>query len=72
MKTDSFDFDLPEHLIAQYPTEQRGRSRLLVLDRKTGNTIDSMVEDIVSFIEPGTLMVFKRLESAKSQTIRNM
>ncbi|HNP92361.1 MAG TPA: tRNA preQ1(34) S-adenosylmethionine ribosyltransferase-isomerase QueA [Rectinema sp.] len=67
MKTDSFDFDLPEHLIAQYPTEQRGRSRLLVLDRKTGNTIDSMVEDIVSFIEPGTLMVFNDSKVRKAR-----
>lgn len=58
MRTDDFNFDLPENLIAQFPPEQRGQSRLMVLDRATGNTIDAMVSDIASYIEPGTLMIF--------------
>lgn len=58
MKTDDFNFELPESLIAQYPPEHRGESRLMVLDRTTGKTVDAMVADIASFIEPGTLMVF--------------
>lgn len=58
MKTDDFNFELPENLIAQYPPERRGESRLMVLDRATETTIDAMVADIASFIEPGTLMVF--------------
>ena len=36
MKTGDFFFELPEHLIAQYPIEQRGQSRLMTLDRVTG------------------------------------
>ena len=36
MRTDDFTFELPEHLIAQYPPEKRGLSRLMLLDRKTG------------------------------------
>jgi len=58
MKTDDFNFELPESLIAQYPTEHRGESRLMVLDRTTGKTFDAKTADIASFIEPGTLMVF--------------
>ena len=36
MKTDDFDFELPEELIAQHPIEKRDESRLMVLDKKTG------------------------------------
>ena len=58
MKTDDFNFELPERLIAQYPPEHRGQSRLMVLDRAAQKTFDAMVADIASFIEPGTLMIF--------------
>ena len=37
MRTDDFNFDLPEELIAQHPLEQRDHSRLLVLDKHSGN-----------------------------------
>jgi len=67
MKTDSFNFDLPKHLIAQYPTEERGRSRLMVLDRRTGNIVDSMVEDVASFIEANALMVFNDSKVRKAR-----
>ena len=36
MRTDDFDFDLPEDLIAQHPLEKRDQSRLLVLDKQSG------------------------------------
>ena len=36
MKVSDFDFDLPEELIAQHPLEKRDSSRLMVLDKKTG------------------------------------
>ncbi len=58
MKTDDFNFDLPAHLIAQFPPEHRGESRLMVLNRAMGTLTDSMVADVVSFIEPGSIMVF--------------
>jgi S-adenosylmethionine:tRNA ribosyltransferase-isomerase len=58
VRTDDFSFDLPEELIAQFPPERRGESRLLVLDRASGARIHSAVRDLASHIEPGTLMVF--------------
>lgn len=58
MKTDDFNFDLPESLIAQFPPERRGSSRLFVLDRDTGERSHALVSDLVRFVEPGTLMVF--------------
>ena len=38
MNTNDFDFDLPEELIAQTPLEKRDASKLLILDRKQGNS----------------------------------
>ncbi|HNX72676.1 MAG TPA: S-adenosylmethionine:tRNA ribosyltransferase-isomerase, partial [Spirochaetales bacterium] len=58
MKTDDFNFDLPEELIAQYPTGERGTSRLFVVDRKNHRHIHTMVTQIRDFVEPGTVMVF--------------
>jgi len=58
VRTDDFSFELPEELIAQYPPERRGQSRLLVLDRATGARAHAMVRDLADYVEPGTLMVF--------------
>ncbi|MCX8013467.1 MAG: S-adenosylmethionine:tRNA ribosyltransferase-isomerase, partial [Rectinema sp.] len=67
MKTEDFNFELPESLIAQYPPEVRGLSRLMVLDRGTGAITDSVVADIASFVEPGTLMVFNDSKVRKAR-----
>jgi S-adenosylmethionine:tRNA ribosyltransferase-isomerase len=58
MKTADFDFDLPEGLIAQYPPEERGASRLMVLDRRTGRREHRMTRELPSILEKGTLLVF--------------
>lgn len=58
MKTDDFNFDLPERLVAQYPVKERGSSRLFVLNRSTGQYEHSMAAELARFIEPGTVMVF--------------
>ena len=46
LKTKDFYFDLPKNLIAQYPTAESGKSRLMLLDRKTGIRSHLMVEDL--------------------------
>ncbi len=58
MRTDDFNFNLPEAQIAQYPAERRGESRLFVLDRTSGRRTHSSVKELAAFLEPGTLMVF--------------
>ena len=56
MRTDDFDFDLPEPLIAQHPADQRDASRLL---RVTADAItDHRVRDLCDFLKPGDIMVF--------------
>ena len=75
MKTDDFNFDLPETSIAQYPPERRGDSRLLVLDRAGSvaaqpdriHQTHSMVKDLLRFLEPGTLMVFNDSKVRKAR-----
>jgi S-adenosylmethionine:tRNA ribosyltransferase-isomerase len=58
VRTDDFSFDLPEELIAQHPPERRGESRLLLLDRSSGERRHSRVAELADWLEPGTLMVF--------------
>mgnify|MGYP000155228455 CR=1 FL=1 len=55
MKRQDFYFDLPEELIAQDPLEDRSSSRLLVLDKETGETSHSHFKEIVGLSEPGGL-----------------
>ena len=56
MHLDEFDFDLPQGLIAQDPLEDRAGSRLLVLDKETGEVEHRMFRDILSFLQD----VYKR------------
>ncbi|MCL2763187.1 MAG: tRNA preQ1(34) S-adenosylmethionine ribosyltransferase-isomerase QueA [Treponema sp.] len=51
MKTSDFFFELPEQLIAQHPPEQRGQSRLMVLDRLTGKHLHRMVEELPEILQ---------------------
>lgn len=57
MRLSEFDFELPEHLIAQAPPEKRGASRLLVVDRASGTWQDRSVADLPDLLSPGDLLV---------------
>lgn len=57
MKTDDFDYYLPEELIAQHPAEKRDHARLLVLDRETGEIEDKYFYDIIDYLNPGDVLV---------------
>lgn len=57
MKTDDFDFDLPEKLIAQTPLKQRDGSRLLVLDKETGEIQHQHFDHIIDYLRPGDALV---------------
>jgi len=58
MKTSDFRFDLPEELIAQYPSEQRSASRLLALNGNDGSLQDLQFTDLMTLLEPDDLLVF--------------
>ena len=57
MKTDDFDYSLPEELIAQSPAAVRDACRMLVLGRQTGSIEDCIFRDILKFLRPGDLLV---------------
>ena len=57
MKTDDFDFYLPDKLIAQTPLEKRDSSRLLVLDKKTGNIEHQTFSNIIDYLNEGDVLV---------------
>ena len=57
MKASEFDFYLPEELIAQHPLEKRDESRLMVLDKKTGEIEHKKFYDIIDYLEPGDVLV---------------
>ncbi len=57
MKTSDFYFDLPEELIAQTPIEPRDHSRLLSINRRTGEIEHRHFYDIIDYLNPGDLLV---------------
>ena len=57
MKTSDFYYDLPQELIAQDPLEDRSSSRLLVLERKTGEMEHRVFRDITEYLRPGDCLV---------------
>lgn len=58
MKVSDFHYDLPERLIAQYPLPQRSASRLLHLERESGQWADRRFADLPELLEPEDLLVF--------------
>lgn len=67
MRVSDFEFDLPGYLIAQHPAPLRAQSRLLVLDRESGETSDHHFADLPSLIEPGDLLVFNNTRVIKAR-----
>ena len=57
MKVSDFDFYLPEELIAQHPLEKRDESRLMVLDKKTGEIEHKKFYDIIDYLNKGDTLV---------------
>ena len=57
MKTEDFDYELPEHLIAQTPLQRRDASKLLVLDKETGKIEHHVFSDILEYLNEGDVLV---------------
>lgn len=58
LRTSDFDYPLPKALIAQYPADPRDSSRLMVLERGTGELSHHRFNQILRYFEPGDLIVF--------------
>ena len=57
MKTSDFNFDLPEELIAQVPIKDRTSSKLMVLNKETGEIEHRIFKDIIDYLNPGDCLV---------------
>jgi S-adenosylmethionine:tRNA ribosyltransferase-isomerase len=57
MDLKEFTYDLPECLIAEYPSRERQASRLLVVNRRNGELVHSVFSDVGDFLDPGDLLV---------------
>ena len=57
-KLSQFDFDLPEHLLADRPSYNRDESRLMVVDRKTGTIEHKLFKDLIDYFDEGDVMIF--------------
>ncbi len=58
MKLSHFKFDLPDELLAEYPSEQRDEARLMVLNRKDQTIEHKHFKDLVNYFDEGDIMVF--------------
>ena len=69
MKVENFDYDLPEELIAQTPLEKRDASRLLVLDKKSGELEHRHFYDIIDYLEEGDTLVLNNTKVLPARLI---
>ena len=69
MRLDDFDYDLPQELIAQVPAGERGGSRLLHLDGKTGALADRRFRDILELVAPGDVVVMNDTRVIKARLV---
>ncbi|NLM34266.1 MAG: tRNA preQ1(34) S-adenosylmethionine ribosyltransferase-isomerase QueA [Clostridiales bacterium] len=57
MKVEDFYFDLPKELIAQHPLEKRDESRLMILDKNTGEIEETTFKNIIQYLKEGDCLV---------------
>ena len=67
MLVSDYNYDLPEEVIAQHPPKVRGTTRLLAINRKTGEITDSHYADLADFLQPGDLIVLNDTKVMRSR-----
>ena len=69
MKTDDFDYYLPEELIAQTPLPDRASSRLMLLDKNTGKIKHEIFKNIINYLQPGDALVLNNTKVIPARLI---
>ena len=69
MKTSDFDYNLPEELIAQTPIKDRDKSRLLIMDRKTGDLTHETFCNIINYLNKGDVLVINNTKVLPARLI---
>ena len=72
MLVSDYNYELPEENIAKHPPEIRGTTKLLVLDRKTGDIADSHYADLADFLEPGDLIILNDTRVMRSRVFTEL
>lgn len=67
MLVSDYNYDLPEERIAKFPPKERGSTRLLVLNRKNGDIIDSYYRDLDQFLNPGDVLIMNDTKVMQSR-----
>ncbi len=68
MRLDAFDYDLPQRLIAQRPGNDRSGSRILVVDRRSGQRVHGRFRDLARLTRPGDVLVVNRSRVIPART----
>ena len=71
MRTDDFDYYLPKELIAQTPLKERDHSRLLIMDRKTGELTHERFDNIINYLNKGDVLVVNNTKVLPARLIGN-
>ena len=71
MRTDDFDYYLPKELIAQTPLKERDHSRLLVMDKETGEISHERFDNIINYLNPGDVLVVNDTKVLPARLIGN-
>ena len=71
MRTDDFDYYLPKELIAQTPLKERDHSRLLVMDKETGEISHERFDSIINYLNPGDALVVNDTKVLPARLIGN-
>ena len=72
MQLKDFEYNLPKELIAQDPIKKRDESRLLVIDKKTGELSHHIFKDIIDYFEPGDTLVLNETKVIPARLIGNI
>lgn len=67
MKTSDFNYELPEHMIAQTPAEPRDSSRLMVLHRDSGDVEHKRFHDLTEYLRKGDLLVLNQTRVVRAR-----
>ena len=71
MRTDDFDYFLPKELIAQTPLKERDHSRLLVMDKETGEISHERFDNIINYLNKGDVLVVNNTKVLPARLIGN-
>ena len=71
MKLSNFDFELPEELLAEYPSENRDESRLMVVNRKENTIEHKQFKDLINYFDEDDVMVLNNTKVFPASCFNN-